>query len=163
MTSIKTSTKIYFEMPLLGFPKIEELGQLYKKLCHTSVVETLLYSCEGIFNLDEKNGKVYRLFYNDNESEKISIPTEKGTPLVIYCDYSTVEKREVTKLPLHYNKMKKTIITFHNNSSLKLVLEKNVFTGELIDIYCILDKKHNLNNSDFYEELKQYNNLIFNV
>ena len=146
------------------------LSKLFRELTHVSYLETLLYSAEGIYELDEKNNTLLFLDFEDKEIEKIKIKSDsksdsKSEDIVVYCDYGTVHKIEVFKYPFQYSKMKKVCYVFSNkiNSSLKLVLEKDIIHDKIIDLYCILEKNMDFKNENFYEELKEFNNLIFNV
>jgi len=150
------------------------LSKLLRELTHVSYLETVLYSAEGIYELDEKNNTLLFLDFEDKEIEKIQIKSEKSESkseskqkqdIVVYCDYGTVHKTEVFKYPFQFSKMKKVCYVFSHktNSSLKLIVEKDSIDDRIVDVYCILDKNLDFKNENFYEELKEFNNLIFNV
>ena len=121
------------------------LSNLLHKLTHTSYLECLLYSAEGIYQLDEANEKMYILDFIDDETEKITIFDNKQNKnsFTVYCDYGKINKKETFKYPIKFLKVKKCCYVFSNaqNSSLKLVVEKNVLNDEIMDFYCVLDKK----------------------
>jgi hypothetical protein len=163
-------TKIFFDnQNMLNSEKSKKIfATLLRKLKHTSYMETLLYSSEGIYELDENNNKFYILDYIDAETEKITIfnNEKNNNSFTVFCDYGIVNKIETFKFPIQSLKMKKCCYVFSNpqNSSLKLVIEKNLVNDEIIDFYCVLEKNLKFkDNANFYEELKEYNNLIFNV
>ena len=164
-------TKIFFDnQNMLNSEKSKKIfASLLRKLKHTSYMETLLYSSEGIYELDENNNKFYILDYIDSETEKITIfnnEKNNNNSFTVFCDYGIVNKIETFKFPIQSLKMKKCCYVFSNpqNSSLKLVIEKNLVNDEIIDFYCVLEKNLKFkDNANFYEELKEYNNLIFNV
>lgn len=163
--------KIFFDnQNMLNSEKSNKIfSNLLRVLKHTSYTETLLYSSEGIYELDENNNKLYVLDYIDAETEKITIFNNKknnNNSFTVFCDYGKINKIETFKFPIQSLRMKKCCYVFSNaqNSSLKLVIEKNLVNDEILDFYCVLEKNLKFkDNVNFYEELKEYNNLIFNV
>ena len=162
-------TKIFFDNQNMLIPEKSSkiFSNLLRQLKHTSYTETLLYSSEGIYQLDENNNKLYTLDYIDAETEKITIFNNENKnnndSFTVLCDYGKIEKIETFKFPIQSLKIKKCSYVFSNaqNSSLKLVVEKNTINDEIMDFYCILDKKLKIkDNANFYEELKEYNKLI---
>ena len=164
----KRNMRIYFEIPDLYFNPINSkkiLTNLVNTLSFTHYTKSILYSIEGIIELDEKNNKLYQIELVDNETEKI-VMDPYGEKLTVFCDYSTIDKKEVYKFPYSYIKTNIEHYVFQtvNRSSLKLVVEKNTQNNEIIDVYCILEKNCSLNdNPIFYKEIKEFNNLILNV
>ena len=163
-------TKIFFDNQNIFIKEKSSkiFSNLLRQLKHTSYVETLLYSSEGIYQLDETNNKLYALDYIDAETEKITIfnNDKKNNSFTVFCDYGKIEKIETFKYPNNSLKVKKCCYIFSNaeKSSLKFIIEKNLVTNEIMDFYCILEKNLKIkDNKNFYEELKEYNNLIFNV
>ena len=103
-------------------------SSLLRNLTHTSYIETLLYSPEGIYELDETGDKLYGLDYVDNETEKITIFDNENNDnnFTVFCDYGITKKTETFKYPIQFLKIKKNCYVFSNaqKSSLKLVVEK---------------------------------------
>jgi len=164
-------TKIFFNnQNMLNPEKSNKIfSNLLRLLKHTSYIETLLYSSEGTYEIDEKNNKLYMLDYIDAETEKISVfgkGNNSDNSFTVFCDYGRIDKIETFRYPINSLKVKKCCYVFSNaqNSSLKLVIEKNLVNDEILDFYCVLEKNLKFkDNANFYEELKEYNKLIFNV
>lgn len=166
----KNPIKIFFDIKdfsLIQQKREKIISNLLRELSHTSYSETLLYSPEGIYEINELNNKIYFFDYLDNETEKITVFDEKSIHknFNVFCDYGEINKIETFRFPTEYLKVKKYCYVFTNkqNSSLKLILEKNVVNNEILDIYCLLNRNLDLKeNTDFYEELKEFNKIIFN-
>jgi len=161
-------TKIFFDNENVLKNGSKLLSKLLHKLTHTSYLECLLYSAEGIYQVDEATQKLYTLDHVDAETEKITNfdNKENKDSFTVFCDYGKIDKKETFKYPIQFLKVKKCCYVFSNtqNSSLKLVIEKNLVNDEILDFYCVLEKNLKFkDNANFYEELKEYNKLIFNV
>lgn len=157
--------KIFFDNENVLKNGSKLLSKLLHKLTYTSYLECLLYSAEGIYQVDEATQKLYTLDHVDAETEKITNfdNKENKDSFTVFCDYGKIDKKETFKYPIQFLKVKKCCYVFSNaqNSSLKLVVEKNTINDEIMDFYCILDKKLKIkDNANFYEELKEYNKLI---
>jgi hypothetical protein len=158
-------TKIFFDNENVFKNGSKLLSNLLHKMTHTCYLESLLYSAEGIYQVDEASQKLYTLDHVDAETEKITIFDNKqnNDSFTVFCDYGIINKTETFKYPIQFLKIKKCCYVFSNaqNSSLKLVVEKNIINDEIMDFYCILDKKLKIkDNANFYEELKEYNKFI---
>ena len=153
-------TKIYFE----ELPTEKQFQQLFHKLVHTSSTITEVYSNEGYFVIDENN-KIYRIEVIENTTEKISMKSHKNVDFTVYCDYGEIQKTNVHQIPYDLIKVKKTIYVFRNkemNSLLNLVVEKETGNDSISDIYCSLKETKNVDSfKSFYEELKEYNDIIY--
>ena len=168
--NLNNPIKIFFDIKdfsLIQQKREKIISKLLRELSHTSYSETLLYSPEGIYQIDEPNDKIYFYDYIDDKTEKITLfgTNNKNDNFDIYCDYGKVDTIETFRYPIEFLKIKKYCYVFTNkqNSSLKLIVEKNVVNNEILDIYCILNRNLDFKeNSGFYEEIKEFHKLVFN-
>ena len=165
---VNDSTKIFFELPEFYFNPTNSkkiLDKLTNMLTHSMHKETILYSIEGIYHLNEDENMLYLLEYDDGEIETVKINPESNNLLTVFCDYSKIYKRETYKYPESFLKVNIESYIFKNkyNSSLKLIIKKNSYNNIIVDVYCILDNLETEELSNFYNEVKEYNDLICNI
>ena len=108
---------------------------------------------------------LYLLEYDDGETETLTINPDSNKKLTVFCDYSKIYERETYKYPESFLKVNIDYYIFKNkyNSSLKLVIKKNSINNIIIDAYCLLDNLGAKDISSFYNEVKEYNDLICNI
>ena len=95
----------------------------------------------------------------EKQRKLLYLTTNKKTVL-LFTVIMEKDKKETFKYSVFENQ-KMLLCIFKRTKLLKLVVEKNVLNDEIMDFYCILDKKlKNKDNANFYEELKEYNKLI---
>lgn len=165
---VNDAIKIFFELPELYFDATNSnkiLDRLTNSLTYSMHKETMLYSIEGIYTVDEAENALYLVEYSDGETETLTINPDSNKKLTVFCDYSKIYKRETYKYPESFLKVNIDYYIFKNkyDSSLKLVIKKNSYNNIIIDAYCLLDNLGTRDISSFYNEVKEYNDLICNI
>jgi hypothetical protein len=165
---VHDAIKIFFELPELYFDVTNSnkiLDRLTNSLTYSMHKEMMLYSIEGIYTVDEAENALYLVEYSDGETETLTINPDSNKKLTVFCDYSKIYKKETYKYPESFLKVNIDYYIFKNkyNSSLKLVIKKNSYNNIIIDAYCLLDNLGAKDISSFYNEVKEYNDLICNI
>lgn len=149
--------RIYFSK----LPTTAQATALAKKLETVETRYTEMYSDEGVFTKTTKGGLdiFQKHFQVDGNHEQLTIGGEG-----YICDYSYTDYHEWWKIPLDYidRVMRRTVYTLPNNSSLKLVVERETPKAgaeRVVDVYATI--KNGQVNAILRDEIAEFSKLLY--